>query len=81
MPQAMMIPDAKAAVDEEWKKFEKLPAWQLDNVSSKKRKLLLEAQRDNKKVHFGTLMDICHLKKCGVGTEVPIIQRTSRAPR
>ena len=30
MPQAMIIPDAKAAVDKEWKKFETIPAWQLD---------------------------------------------------
>ena len=28
----------------------------------------LEAQRYKKKVHFATLMDICHLKKCGVRT-------------
>ena len=26
MPKAMKIPDAKAAVDKEWKKLEKLPA-------------------------------------------------------
>ena len=27
MPQAMKIPDAKAAVDKEWKKVETIPAW------------------------------------------------------
>ena len=27
------------------------------------RVVILDAQRDNKKVHFATLMDICHLKK------------------
>ena len=27
-----------------------------------KKEVLLEAQRDKKKVHFATLMDICHLK-------------------
>ena len=62
MPQTMMTPDANAAVDEEWKKLEKLPAWQLDKVKSKKE-VILEAQRDKKKVHFATLMDISHLKK------------------
>ena len=56
----MMIPDAKAAVDEEWKKFEKLLAWQLEKVKSKKE-VILEAQREKKKVHFATLMDICYL--------------------
>ena len=33
----------------------------MDNVKSKKG-VILEAQRDKKKVHFATLMDICHLK-------------------
>ena len=61
MPQAMKIPDAKAAVNKEWKKLETIPAWDLEKVKSKKE-VLLEAQRDNKKVHFATLMDKCHLK-------------------
>ena len=34
----------------------------LGNVSSKKEGIL-EAQRDKKKVHFASLMDICHLTK------------------
>ena len=37
MPQAMKIPAAKAAVDKEWEKLEKFSAWNLTNVSSKKR--------------------------------------------
>ena len=36
MPQAMNIPDAKAAVDKEWEKLEKIPAWQLTKVTNKK---------------------------------------------
>ena len=59
--QAMKIPDAKAAVDKEWKKLETIAAWQLDKVESKKE-VIQEAQRDKKKVHFATLMDICHEK-------------------
>ena len=35
MPQAMKIPAAKAAVDEEWEKFEKIPAWDLTKVRNK----------------------------------------------
>ena len=31
------------------------------NIKSNKE-VVLEAQRDKKKVHFATLMDICHLK-------------------
>ena len=30
MPQAMKIPAAKAAVDKEWEKLEKIPVWGLD---------------------------------------------------
>ena len=36
MPQAMKSPDVKAAVDKEWDKIEKIPAWQMDRVKSKK---------------------------------------------
>ena len=45
MPQAMKIPDAKAAVDKERKKFETIPAWNLRKAKSKKE-VILEAQRD-----------------------------------
>ena len=51
MPQVMKIPDAKAAVDKDWRKLETIPAWSLEKVYSKKE-VLLEPQRDNKKVHF-----------------------------
>ena len=37
-----------AAKDNEWEKFEKLPAWQMTKV--------------RRTVHFATLMDICHLQ-------------------
>ena len=35
MPKAMQIPDAKAAVDKEWEKLEKIPEWDLTKVRSK----------------------------------------------
>ena len=61
MPQAMKIPDAKAAVDKEWKKLETIPAWQLDKVKCKKE-VIKEAQKNNNKVHLASLIDLCHLK-------------------
>ena len=61
MPQAMKIPDAKAAVDKEWEKLAKLPAWQLNKVKGKKE-VILEAQREKNEVHFAAFMDISHLK-------------------
>ena len=38
-----------------------MPAWQLDKVKSKKDVFLM-TQKEKIKVHFATLMDICHLK-------------------
>ena len=37
MLQAMKIPAAKAAVDKEWEKLEKISAWNLTEVKSKKK--------------------------------------------
>ena len=65
MPQAMKIPAAKAAVDEEWEKLEKIPAWDITKVRKQIRgDLFDEARTKGIKVHFASLMDICHLKKC-----------------
>ena len=61
MPQAMKIPAAKAAVDNEWKKLEKTPAWDLTKVRSKSE-VIDEARKEGRKVHFASLMDLCHLK-------------------
>ena len=60
MPQAMKIPGAKTAADKELEKLEKMPAWQLTKVRSKKE-VIQEAQRDGRTVHFAALMDISHL--------------------
>ena len=35
LPQAMKIPAAKAAVDKDWEKLEKITAWNLTKVRSK----------------------------------------------
>ena len=62
----MKIPDAKAAVDTVWKKLETIPAWDLGKVKSTKE-AILEAQRDNKKVHFASLLDICRALRTQIG--------------
>ena len=61
MPQAMKIPVAKAAVDEEWEKLEKFLVWDLTKVSGKSE-VIDEARTKGAKVHFASLIDICHLK-------------------
>ena len=38
MPQAMKIPAAKASVDKEWGKLEKISAWNSTKVKSKKQR-------------------------------------------
>ena len=48
----MKILDAKAVLDEERKNLDTILAWNL-----------IQVQRENKKVHFATLMDTCHLSK------------------
>ena len=60
MPQALKIPAAKAAVDKEWEKLEKISAWNLTKVKSKKQ-VIDEARTMGTTVHFASLMDICHL--------------------
>ena len=60
LPQAMKIPAAEAAVDKEWEKLEKIPAWDLTKVRSKSE-VIDEARTKGANVHFASLMDICHL--------------------
>ena len=62
MPQAMKIPAAKAAVDKEWEKLEKISAWNLTKVRNKSE-VIDEARTSGAEVHFASLMDMCHLKK------------------
>ena len=45
MPQATKIPDAKAAVEQEWEKLEKIPAWQLTKVRNK-NEVIAEARNE-----------------------------------
>ena len=61
MSQAKNILDANVAVDKEWEKLEKLPAWNLDKVHSRKE-LIMEAQGEKKKLPAWNL-DKVHSKK------------------
>ena len=79
MPQAMKIPAAKAAVDKEWEKLEKIPAWDMTKARNKSE-VIDEARTQGRKVHFVSVMDICHLKNADLET-APKIQRSSCTPR
>ena len=77
MPQTSNIPDAKAAVEKEWEKLEKIPAWHLTKVKNKSE-VIDEARNKGRRVHFASLMDLCHLKNSEFGSTR---QRSSRTPR
>ena len=64
----MKIPDAKAAVDKEWEKLEKIPACGLTKVGNKPE-VIDEARTKGAKVQFASLMDICHLKDAELETK------------
>ena len=66
MPQAMKIPAAKAAVDKDWSKLEKISAWNLTTSGAT--------------VYFASLMDICHLKNAELETKHQKVQRSSCTP-
>ena len=56
MPEAMKIPDAKAAVEKEREIL-----LQLTKVRNKSE-VIAEARNKGHTVHFASLMDLCHLK-------------------
>ena len=80
MPHAMKIPAAKAAVVKEWEELEKISAWNLTKVRNKSE-VIDEARIKGIKVHFASLMDICHLKNAELETKHQKIKRSSCTPR
>ena len=45
----------------EREELENIPAWQLTNVRNK-NEVIAESRSEGRKVHFASLMDLCHLK-------------------
>ena len=76
----MKIPAAKAAVDKEWEKLEKISAWNLTKVRSKKE-VIDEARTKGAEVHFASLTDICHFKNAKLDAKLQKYKRSSCAPR
>ena len=80
VPQAMKIPAAKAAVDKEWEKLEKIPAWDLTKVRCKSE-VIDEARNEGARVHFCLTDGHLSFEECRIGGKAPKIQRSSCAPR
>ena len=57
LARAMMIPAAKAAVEKECEKLEKIPAWDLTKVRFKSE-VIDEARTKGATVHLASLMDM-----------------------
>ena len=64
MPQAIKNSRSKG----NWEKLEKISAWNLTKLRSKKE-VIDEARTKGSKVHFASLMDMCHLKNAELETK------------
>ena len=78
--QAMKIPAAKAAVDKEWEKLEKVPAWVKTKVRNKS-KVIDEARNKGIKVRFCLTDGHLSFEECRIGDKAPKIRRSSCTPR
>ena len=68
------IPEARAAVEKEFVKLEKIPAWCVNQVREKED-VKREAERNGIAVHFADLMALCFLKNA----ELEKLCRSTRA--
>ena len=66
--KALTIPDAKASLDKEWGKLENKKAWDVNKVKPK-AEVIARAKSTGRPVHFGSLMDLCHVKNSQLGKE------------
>ena len=63
VPKAMQIPDGLKAMKKEWDKLEVKdnPAWDVTQVRPR-ADVIRDAKIKKKPVHFGSLMELCHIK-------------------
>ena len=61
IPKALKIPEAKIALEKEWGKLGKKKAWDISKVAPR-AKAIRDAKAAGRSVHFGSLMDLCHIK-------------------
>ena len=79
VPQAQKIVAAKAAVDKKCEKLEKISAWNLTKVRSKKE-VIDEARTSGAAVHLASLNGHMSSEKCRIGGIAPKVQRSSCTP-
>ena len=75
-PQAIKIPVAKAAVDKEVEEARNDSSRAVCQCKEQKKNYSGSTKRE-RRVHFATLMDICHLKNSESELQTAEIQRSS----
>ena len=80
MPQAMKIPAATAAVDKEWEKLEKIPAWDTTKVRNKSD-VIDEARKEGHKSSLCLTDGHVSFEEYRIGDKAPKIQRSGCTPR
>ena len=71
VPQAMKIPAAKAAVDKECEKLEKISAWDLTKVRNKSE--VIDEARTKSKSSFCVTDGSLSFEECRIGDKAPKI--------
>ena len=66
--QALKIPEAKAALEKEWKKLEGINSWDVKGVQPR-QKVIDRARKSGITIHFGNIMPLCHQKNAEQGIE------------
>ena len=68
-------PGCKGSSGKGMKEARNDPSLATGKGKEQKRRFILEAQRDRRKVHFAALMDLCHLKKAELKPKIRVVLR------
>jgi hypothetical protein len=66
--EARKLQEGRDGLNKEWTKLENKPSWDPSKVKPKQQ-VMAEAKANNRKVHFGSLMELCHIKNSQLGKE------------
>ena len=80
MPQAMKNSGCEISSGQAMEEARDNPSVAIGRKGKSKKEVIVEAQREKKKVHFATLMDMCHLKNAVLEPKLQRYKRQSRAP-
>ena len=76
----MNIPDAKASADKVCEKARNVDSMASDE-SEEPKKFIGGAQKEERTVHFGTVLDLCHLKNSDLEQKFQKYKGRRRTPR